>query len=100
MTTAGHQYTVAALFLQVLAESGVDYLFTVLGSDHASIIEAYQQRQHEGKAWPKMLHFQHEVGESLNCRSKLPLTGPVRRHISRRRLRQNNRQTTMRDCAC
>ncbi|KAK4622657.1 Acetolactate synthase large subunit [Fulvia fulva] len=60
MTTAGHQYTVAALFLQVLAESGVDYLFTVLGSDHASIIEAYQQRQHEGKAWPKMLHFQHE----------------------------------------
>ncbi|KAF2160677.1 hypothetical protein M409DRAFT_59714 [Zasmidium cellare ATCC 36951] len=53
-------YTVADVFLQALAENGVDYLFTVLGSDHPSLVEAYLRRQKEGKEWPKWLHFQHE----------------------------------------
>lgn len=71
--------TVADLFLECLAQvrlllrcdpifstlttsqAGVDYLFAVLGSDHPSIIEAYTRRQHEGKTWPKMLIFLHEV---------------------------------------
>ncbi|KAF7189926.1 Benzoylformate decarboxylase [Pseudocercospora fuligena] len=52
---------VADLFLQALAEANVDYIFAVLGSDHPSIIEAYLRRQQEGKEWPKMLHFQHEL---------------------------------------
>lgn len=67
--------TVADLFLQTLAEAKVDYIFAVLGSDHPSIIEAYMKRQHEGKIWPKMLIFQHEV---RNVPPSLP------KHISRK----------------
>ncbi|GME66111.1 acetolactate synthase [Neofusicoccum parvum] len=53
-------HTVADLFLESLAEAGVDYLFAVLGSDHPSIIEAYTRRQQEGNVWPKLLIFLHE----------------------------------------
>lgn len=48
-------------FLEALAEAGVDYLFTVLGSDHPSIIEAYIRRQRDPThQYPKMILFQHE----------------------------------------
>ncbi|PYH91990.1 thiamine diphosphate-binding protein [Aspergillus ellipticus CBS 707.79] len=53
--------TVADAFLEALAEAGVDYLFTVLGSDHPSIIEAYVRRQNDpARQYPKMILFQHE----------------------------------------
>ncbi|PWY88103.1 thiamine diphosphate-binding protein [Aspergillus sclerotioniger CBS 115572] len=53
--------TVADAFLEALAEAGVDYLFTVLGSDHPSIIEAYVRRQNDpARQSPKMILFQHE----------------------------------------
>ena len=43
-------------------QAGVDYLFTVLGSDHPSIIEAYVRRTKlQGKEFPRMILFQHEV---------------------------------------
>lgn len=43
-------------------QAGVDYLFTVLGSDHPSIIEAYVRRQKVLKReFPRMVLFQHEV---------------------------------------
>ncbi|KAF5860112.1 hypothetical protein ETB97_002019 [Aspergillus alliaceus] len=52
---------VADAFLEALAEAGVDYLFTVLGSDHPSIIEAYIRRQSDPtRQYPKMILFQHE----------------------------------------
>ncbi|GLA61427.1 hypothetical protein AtubIFM55763_006013 [Aspergillus tubingensis] len=57
--TAPH--TVADAFLEALAEAGIDYLFTVLGSDHPSIIEAYVRRQNDSaRQYPKMVLFQHE----------------------------------------
>lgn len=43
----------------------MDYLFTVLGSDHPSIIEAYTRRKEEGKVWPRLLIFLHEVSCKL-----------------------------------
>ncbi|PYH49463.1 thiamine pyrophosphate-requiring enzyme [Aspergillus saccharolyticus JOP 1030-1] len=53
--------TVADELLEALAEAGVDYLFTVLGSDHPSIIEAYVRRQNDPtRQYPKMILFQHE----------------------------------------
>ncbi|KAE8356762.1 thiamine diphosphate-binding protein [Aspergillus coremiiformis] len=53
--------TVSDVFLEALAEAGVDYLFTVLGSDHPSIIEAYVRRQNDpARQYPKMILFQHE----------------------------------------
>lgn len=45
-----------------ITQAGVDYLFTVLGSDHPSIIEAYVRRTKlQGKESPRMILFQHEV---------------------------------------
>ncbi|KAE8343836.1 hypothetical protein BDV24DRAFT_172498 [Aspergillus arachidicola] len=59
-STAGSPI-VADAFLEALAEAGVDYLFTVLGSDHPSIIEAYIRRQNDPtRQYPKMILFQHE----------------------------------------
>ncbi|OJJ49274.1 hypothetical protein ASPZODRAFT_129700 [Penicilliopsis zonata CBS 506.65] len=58
---ADEPYLVADAFLEALAESGVDYLFAVLGSDHPSIIEAYVRRQNvRTKQFPRMIIFQHE----------------------------------------
>jgi hypothetical protein len=84
---AGESYVVADAFLEALAEvsrkhtftrcfflwfltlkqqAGVDYLFTVLGSDHPSIIEAYVRRQKVlGREFPRMILFQHEVSSSI-----------------------------------
>ncbi|KAK5121975.1 hypothetical protein LTR85_004547 [Meristemomyces frigidus] len=63
-----HVHTVADVFLQALEEvrphaqvADIDFMFTVLGSDHPSIIEAYLRRQQDGKDKPKMLLFQHEM---------------------------------------
>ncbi|GAE00024.1 acetolactate synthase, putative [Paecilomyces variotii No. 5] len=57
----GGPYVVADAFLEALAEAGVDYLFTVLGSDHPSIIESYVRRQKVLKReFPRMILFQHE----------------------------------------
>ncbi|KAJ9251435.1 hypothetical protein DTO195F2_7824 [Paecilomyces variotii] len=61
MSGTGSPYVVADAFLEALAEGGVDYLFTVLGSDHPSIIEAYVRRQNVLKReFPRMILFQHE----------------------------------------
>ncbi|RAK95270.1 thiamine diphosphate-binding protein [Aspergillus ibericus CBS 121593] len=44
-----------------MSDAGVDHLFTVLGSDHPSIIEAYVRRQNDPtRQSPKMILFQHE----------------------------------------
>lgn len=39
----------------------MDYIFAVLGSDHASLIDGYQKRIIAGKTTPEMLIFNHEV---------------------------------------
>jgi len=61
MAEQSQTHTVADVFLEALAEAGIDYLFTVLGSDHPSIIEAYIRRQNAGRKFPKMLLFLHEM---------------------------------------
>ncbi|EED13738.1 acetolactate synthase, putative [Talaromyces stipitatus ATCC 10500] len=61
MSETASKYIVADAFLEALAEARVDYLFTVLGSDHPSIIEAYVRRTKlQGKEFPRMILFQHE----------------------------------------
>jgi len=42
----------------------VDYVFSVLGSDHPSLIEAFHKRQKDGKNTPELLVFNHEVSDS------------------------------------
>jgi hypothetical protein len=40
----------------------VDYVFSVLGSDHSSLIEAFHKREKVGRTLPELLVFNHEVG--------------------------------------
>jgi hypothetical protein len=46
------------------SQEGVDYVFSVLGSDHPSLIEAFHKRENDGKNLPELLIFNHEVGAS------------------------------------
>jgi len=39
-------------------------VFSVLGSDHPSLIEAFHKRQKDGKNTPELLVFNHEVSDS------------------------------------
>jgi len=39
-------------------------VFSVLGSDHPSLIEAFHKRQKDGKNSPELLVFNHEVSVS------------------------------------
>jgi hypothetical protein len=47
-----------------VSQEGVDYVFSVLGSDHPSLIEAFHKREKDGKNLPELLIFNHEVGVS------------------------------------
>lgn len=42
------------------------YIFAVLGSDHASLIDGYEKRKQAGKLAPELLIFDHEVS-SYTC---------------------------------
>ncbi len=46
--TAPTGYTTSRAFLEALAEAGVRYVFSNLGSDHPGILEAYARRVSRG----------------------------------------------------
>lgn len=50
-----------ALSSLTFLQEGVDYIFSVLGSDHPSLIEAFHKRRKAGKNSPELLVFNHEV---------------------------------------
>ena len=52
--------TVAAAYLALLAERGVDYLFGNAGTDFAPLIEAYAQAAQSGGAAPRPMLATHE----------------------------------------
>src|SRR5215471_19214689 len=52
--------TVAAAYLALLAERGVDYLFGNAGTDFAPLIEAYAQAAQTGGATPRPMLATHE----------------------------------------
>jgi acetolactate synthase I/II/III large subunit len=56
-------YTTSTAFLEALAESGVQYVFANLGSDHPGLIEALAQANAEGRAGdlPTVIICPHEM---------------------------------------
>jgi acetolactate synthase I/II/III large subunit len=53
-------YTTAQYFLEGLLEVGVEYLFANLGTDHASLIEAYARLKRDKRPHPKVIVCPHE----------------------------------------
>ena len=54
-------YTTAAAFLDALHETGVEYLFANLGSDHTSLIEALVWARKTGRKTPQLITCPHEM---------------------------------------
>jgi acetolactate synthase I/II/III large subunit len=53
-------YTTGTAFLEALLETGVEYVFANLGSDHTSIVEAYAAGRRAGKPLPQLITAPHE----------------------------------------
>jgi acetolactate synthase-1/2/3 large subunit len=55
-------YTTSTAFLEALAETGVDYVFANLGSDHPGLVEAYARARADGTAdrFPELVICPHE----------------------------------------
>jgi len=54
-------YTTGTAFLEALLETGVEYVFANLGSDHTSIVEAYAAGRRAGKKLPRIITAPHEM---------------------------------------
>ncbi len=54
-------YTTGTAFLEALLETGVEYVFCNLGSDHTSIVEAYAAARRAGKKVPQFITAPHEM---------------------------------------
>ncbi len=54
-------YTTGTAFLEALLETGVEYVFANLGSDHTSIVEAYAAGRRAGKRLPQLITAPHEM---------------------------------------
>jgi acetolactate synthase I/II/III large subunit len=54
-------YTTGSAFLEALLETGVEYVFANLGSDHTSIVEAYAAARRAGKKVPQFITAPHEM---------------------------------------
>ena len=54
-------YTTGTALLEALLETGVEYVFANLGSDHTSIVEAYAAGRRAGKKLPQLITAPHEM---------------------------------------
>jgi|KBSSwiStaDraftv2_1062776.scaffolds.fasta_scaffold00288_18 acetolactate synthase-1/2/3 large subunit len=54
-------YTTATAFLEALQETGVEYVFANLGSDHTSLIEALALARNTGRETPRVVTCPHEM---------------------------------------
>jgi acetolactate synthase I/II/III large subunit len=54
------RHSTAHYFLEGLVEVGIDYVFSNLGTDHVSLIEALAQWDRDGRAHPSMVLCPHE----------------------------------------
>lgn len=53
-------HTAAHYLLEGLAEAGIEYLFSNLGTDHVSIVEELARRRRDGQAGPRVVLCPHE----------------------------------------
>ncbi|GAB3451035.1 thiamine pyrophosphate-requiring protein [Streptomonospora sediminis] len=70
-------YTTSTAFLEALTETGVQYVFANLGSDHPGIVEAYAHARANGDAhrFPQMIICPHESVAFSAAQGYAQLTG-------------------------
>jgi acetolactate synthase-1/2/3 large subunit len=54
-------YTTGTAMLEAMLETGVDYVFANLGSDHTSIVEAVAEARKTGRKLPQLVTCPHEM---------------------------------------
>jgi acetolactate synthase-1/2/3 large subunit len=54
-------HTAAYTLLEFSARSGIEFIFTNLGSDHPAFIEAFAEMQKQGKPMPRIVVCPHEM---------------------------------------
>ena len=69
--------SVAAAYLALLADRGVEYLFGNAGTDFAPLIEAYAKRGAQGQAIPRPITVPHEVPAVAMAHGYAMVTGRV-----------------------
>jgi acetolactate synthase-1/2/3 large subunit len=68
-------YTTGTAFLEALLETGVEYVFANLGSDHTSIVEAYAAGRRAGKKLPQLITAPHEFVAMTAAHGYAAVTG-------------------------
>lgn len=68
-------YTTGTAFLEALLETGVEYVFANLGSDHTSIVEAYAAGRRAGKKLPQIITAPHEMVAMTAAHGYAQVTG-------------------------
>jgi acetolactate synthase-1/2/3 large subunit len=68
-------YTTGTALLEALLETGVDYVFANLGSDHTSIVEAYAAGRRAGKKLPQLVTAPHEFVAMTAAHGYAAVTG-------------------------
>jgi acetolactate synthase-1/2/3 large subunit len=76
-------YTASSALLEAMLETGIDYLFANLGSDHTALIEAIAQARSAGMRAPQVITCPHE---------QVALSVDFLRHIPRDTGRRGQRQ--------
>lgn len=60
-TLAPRLFTASNILLQTMVDAGITHCFVNLGSDHPSLLEAFIQREKDGKKSPKIVTSPNEV---------------------------------------
>lgn len=68
-------YTTGTAFLEALLETGVEYVFANLGSDHTSIVEAYAAARRAGRKVPEIITAPHEMVAMTAAHGYAQVTG-------------------------
>ncbi|MBX5461982.1 MAG: thiamine pyrophosphate-requiring protein [Steroidobacteraceae bacterium] len=68
-------YTTGTAFLEALLETGVEYVFANLGSDHTSIVEAYAAARRAGRKVPQIITAPHEMVAMTAAHGYAQVTG-------------------------
>lgn len=68
-------YTTGTALLEALLETGVEYVFANLGSDHTSLVEAYAAGRRAGRRMPQIITAPHEMVAMTAAHGYAQVTG-------------------------
>jgi acetolactate synthase-1/2/3 large subunit len=68
-------YTTGTALLEAMLETGVEYIFANLGSDHSALVEALVEARKQGRKLPQLLTAPHEMVALSAAHGFAQLTG-------------------------